>query len=388
MPMFLQIDDCCSDHAADDAFEALHKALVEDPGGNDAALWEAHPNPWIAPVVNQSSNALANAVHAIREGFDLATDGHPLPRLAKAFGWGAMDDATLADAVRYLGGMLPTTYALEDWLLVVDVLMAQNMPPGFIATQAEAMAVRADLLGRVQAVVLPHQVLSIPALVALVPASLAALPAGLLNPVETAILGAAAARAAVNITDIADRTRSMMKRAVVDHTTGLIRGDTRGGTRALQQRLFERFADLNRDVRRLAITEVGEACNQGFIAASPPGSYVRRMEHYTGACAFCVSLHDKVFQVVAPDHEPKDGATMIWEGKTNIGRSASPRKKLGGALIARDPHEMYWAAAGVFHPNCRGRWVPTAPPLAATANVSPTFVSWLDKMIAEAHAPG
>ncbi len=48
---------------------------------------------------------------------------------------------------------------------------------------------------------------------------------------------------------------------------------------------------------------------------------------------------------------------MVWPGKNNIGRRASPRKRVVDVLVERDPDEMWWLPAGLAHPHCRGRWV-------------------------------
>ncbi len=64
-------------------------------------------------------------------------------------------------------------------------------------------------------------------------------------------------------------------------------------------------------------------------------------------------------EVVDPAREDKDPETMIWSGKTNVGRSASPRKRVGQVLKEREPVEMWQVPVGLVHPHCRGRWIPT-----------------------------
>ena len=60
-----------------------------------------------------------------------------------------------------------------------------------------------------------------------------------------------------------------------------------------------------------------------------------------------------------PAKERKDWDNEIWVGKSNVGRSASPRKRVGDAFVEREPEEMWTIPAGLAHPHCRGRWVPT-----------------------------
>jgi hypothetical protein len=65
---------------------------------------------------------------------------------------------------------------------------------------------------------------------------------------------------------------------------------------------------------------------------------------------------------------------MIWAGKSNIGRSASPRKRVGNLLVEREPHEMWWIPAGLAHPHCRGRWLPV---MEDQPGDDPDFGAWL-----------
>ncbi|MNE89563.1 hypothetical protein D3C76_1574810 [compost metagenome] len=82
--------------------------------------------------------------------------------------------------------------------------------------------------------------------------------------------------------------------------------------------------------------------------------------------------------MVSPDAPDKDGQTQIWPGKTNVGRSASPMKRVGNVLVPREAHELYWIPAGTAHPHCRGRWVPV---LADAPGDDPAFGDWLRKTL-------
>lgn len=105
------------------------------------------------------------------------------------------------------------------------------------------------------------------------------------------------------------------------------------------------------------MTEAGEAQTQGYIASLKPGAKVKRVEHYVNACAFCKKIDGVVATVIAPS-DPDKTENSIWPGKNNIGRSASPRKRVGDVLVPRLPEEMWHLPAGLAHPHCRGRWVP------------------------------
>jgi hypothetical protein len=106
---------------------------------------------------------------------------------------------------------------------------------------------------------------------------------------------------------------------------------------------------------------------------------VIRREAYRGACAFCKSINGRVFTVVDPAKPDKDWEAEVWVGKTNFGRSASPKKREGDRLVERGPEERWTVPAGLVHPNCRGVWLPapSAPPGA-----SPEFLAKMEEMIA------
>lgn len=366
MAAFLSIDDGVPDHACNCAWDALHKAMSERPGDDDG-IWGPHPNPWLSGHVDSTHGRLRDALAAICDALALALDGQPPANLPG------------------LPAGPPSRWSLADWLRLVDALIAAHLPPAKADAEGERLAVRADLLGRVEAALAGQRRLppgAVPSFHARLPGSLSALPPRLLTPVEMAMIEVAGARAAMAVSDITDAARATMKRLVVDHVEGMVRGAPSATSRILETRLFERFADLNRDTRRLAVTEVGEVAGQGFVTASV-GRKVKRMEAYADACSWCRNLHGMVFRVVPADHPTKDGDTMVWPGKTNIGRSSSPAKRVGGKLVPRTPDEMWWPASGTQHPNCRGRWVAVteAPP-----SVPPAFASWLDGMLKP--APG
>lgn len=145
-------------------------------------------------------------------------------------------------------------------------------------------------------------------------------------------------------------------------------------TSSLQTKLFDEFSTLNRDWRRIAVTEAGEAQTQGYIASLPLGTKVERVEQYANACKFCKKIHGRVAEIVSPNAPDKNPETQIWAGKNNIGRSASPRKRVGNVLVPRTEEEMWQLPAGLAHPHCRGRWVPT---LQDEPGDDPDFGDWL-----------
>jgi len=144
----------------------------------------------------------------------------------------------------------------------------------------------------------------------------------------------------------------------------------------LQSTLLDTFGALNRDWRRIAITEAGEVANQAYLGELKSGTQVRRIEHYVGACPFCATLNGQVFTWSDRPLNDSFGWTHVWPGKTNVGRSMSARKQTEVGLVERTEAELWWPAAGVQHPHCRGRWEaipdPKAPP-----GVDQAFHDWV-----------
>ena len=155
---------------------------------------------------------------------------------------------------------------------------------------------------------------------------------------------------------------------------------------ALQARLFDSFSALNRDWRRIAITEAGEVANQAYLGELAHGARVRRVEHYVGACPFCARLNGQEFIWSEQPLDESFGWTHVWPGKTNVGRSASPRKQTEDGLVERTEAELWWPAAGVQHPHCRGRWQEIPDP-AVPPGVDSKFHAWVQSELATIRIP-
>jgi len=125
------------------------------------------------------------------------------------------------------------------------------------------------------------------------------------------------------------------------------------GSQALGRRCFDACAELNRDWRRLALTETAAAHANGQLAAvDPEEGWEAIWTSAAGACPWCAHWNGQVFRVVSPDAPRKDGASQIWVGKTNIGRSGAARTRDGRPRTAM---ELWWAAIPC-HPNCSCSW--------------------------------
>ena len=105
---------------------------------------------------------------------------------------------------------------------------------------------------------------------------------------------------------------------------------------------------------------------------------MRRKEAYRGACPYCTSIRDRVLTVVPDDKEPKDWDNEVWPSKNNIGRSASPRKRVGTTLVLREPDELWSIPAGTVHPHCRGGW---AIESGGATGVSPEMAAYVRSLL-------
>ena len=364
-----------------DALDGIYKALSESPDGDERSIWAPHENPYLRQHVEEVTLRLQALLLKIQDVLARLLTGEALGTLQKAQVPWLRWDQDQFEAVRVLLELKPPeTYTLDDWMLVAEYLIQRYLPDGVIQDEAEFITVRAAIMGKIQAgagreAPDPDKLAM---WAALTPTTFAAVPARVLSPVELQILHVAKARAALHISNVTDSTRSKMKELLVQHIQAQVLGQKEGNYRRLKTALFDNFAVLNRDMRRIAVTEAGEACNQGYIAACELGTRVQRVEAYRGACPFCKSINGKVFIVCAPDDLHRNGATNVWVGKSNAGRRASPNKRVGAALTERSPDEKWWPAAGLQHPFCRGAWI-TLPGIRA--GVSPVFMSWAEGLL-------
>lgn len=150
------------------------------------------------------------------------------------------------------------------------------------------------------------------------------------------------------IVDLTDRSR----RSIVDT---IMQGyQDKLSPAQLQSKLFDDFADMNRDWRRIAETEIATNFNNGYLVseletAEPEEPIFMIGITGAGACGFCQTEIDGRI-VVLLSGPPSGGGekvtiegkeyVAIWPGKSNMGR-----KRVD-----------WWVAAGSQHPHCRCSW--------------------------------
>ncbi|PJA24969.1 MAG: hypothetical protein COX57_05775 [Alphaproteobacteria bacterium CG_4_10_14_0_2_um_filter_63_37] len=370
-----------------EALEGIYKAITSPP---EAAAAAPHHDPVFRDVIEDYDSWGRRFLEVVFADVIAAISGRGVTSsrglLAKAMGWTRWSDREMEEIEAELSA--PSTYyTIEDWMKVVDLVIHRHLPRSVIMERAEMEAVRGVLLGELKASIEagdtpPPTVAKMGVLVGGIPATLeSAQKVGIIarGRIDAMTRGRIAAilfakeRAAESIRELGENARSAVKQMVIAHQEAAGRGDPAATIWALQSEMQDRLAILNRDWRRVAVTETGRNINEGFISTLQPGTKVKRIEAYIGVCPFCQSLNNRVFTVVSPSEPRKDGETQVWAGKTNVGRYAAPNQRVGGQLIPRSKDEMWWAAAGVQHPHCRGAWVlvPGTP-----VGADPEFVRW------------
>lgn len=367
-----------SERQTNAGLEALCKAGHEH--GDDSEIWAEHPNPAIRRLIELFTQRGLMRLDGFRQELEAWLTGkrHTHAGTTMPRPDGAMERWTpeqLGLVKLYLETLPPERWTIDDHMMMVDYLVQRWLPADDMRAESEWLATRATLMGRVQASMATITVAQADKVLAALPLTVAAARGQFqATPLQAAVLDFARVRAAENVRQVTEDVRHRMRVVVAQHIEQQqLRIPAAPGS-SLQTKLNDEFATLNRDWRRVAVTEAGEAQTQGQVASTPPGRKLKRVEQYKGVCAFCAKIDGRIVEVVEADRTDKDGETMIWAGKSNIGRSASPRKRVGNLLVEREPHEMWWIPAGLAHPHCRGRYLPV---MEDQPGDDPDFGAWL-----------
>lgn len=359
MGLFVDLIDL-DEQRTNAALEHLCKAHHDHEDG----IWLPMDSPLLARLVELFTQRGLDRLDAFRTELQAWTEGHRHTagdRIERPAG--AMErwnEAERSLVKLYLEHLPPAEWTLDDHMLAVDYLAQRYLPADDMRTEAEWLATRASLMGRVQANMEGVTAKQADQLLASMPSTVPAVVDQFgATRAQRATMEFAVTRCAENVRNLAEDARHKMRNLIAEHVTQRELGVPQVGGQALESKLLDKFGMLNRDWRRIAVTEAGEAQTQGYVASMAPGTKVKRVEQYRNACSFCRKIDGKVVTIVDPAKEPKDWDNEIWVGKSNVGRSASPRKRVGDAFIEREPEEMWTIPAGLAHPHCRGRWVPT-----------------------------
>lgn len=386
MSLFVDIG-ALNDEQTDRALNTIYKA-IHDHG--DDEIWAEHPSPFIRRLVELFTERGLMRIEAFRKeltawlrGERHTHGGVTMPRPEGAMQRWSPEELGLVRL--YLETLPPERWTVDDHMMMVDYLVQRYLPEEDLRTEAEWLATRATLMGRVQANMEKLSARQADTVLAALPVTVAqARMAFNLPQVQLAVMDFARVHAAENVRKLTDDVRHRMRRLIADDLE-LKALRIQAPDSSLQTKLLDEFATLNRDWRRIAVTEAGNAQTQGYIASLPAGSKVKRIEQYKGRCSWCAKIDGREFNVVDAADPNKDGETDVWPGKTNIGRAAAPRKRVGALLVEREPHEMWWVAAGTQHPHCRGRWLPV---LEDQPGDDKEFGAWLRQHLTGARGKG
>jgi len=374
MSLFVDLIEL-GERVTNDALEMLCKSSHDDDDG----IWAPMDSPLLRRMVELFTQRGLDRLAAVRAeilAWSAGARHAPGERIVRPAGlmerW---TQAELSLVKIYLEHMPVAEWTLDDHMLAIDYVVQRYMPADDLRTEADWLSTRASLMGRVQAnlgTVTPEQA---DTLLAAMPGTVGeAIAAFGGTPAQQATMAFAQTRCAENVREISNSVRHRMRSVIADHVTQVELGVPAVGGSSLETKLLDQFGALNRDWRRIAVTEAGEAQTAGYIASVPRGTKVQRVEQYKNACAFCRKIDGRIMEVVDPAQENKNWDTQIWVGKNNHNRSASPRKRIGAVFKEREPHELWTVPAGLVHPHCRGRWVPT---IQERPGDDPDFAAWL-----------
>ena len=292
----------------------------------ERSLWGKHPDPNQAWIEDQ----LFAVGHRFLHGLLGAVLGRTPTDFAKAEpvrppGWG--------EVMALFQSQAAPEKKLATWGSLVDGFTASLLPPTTVANQTAMWALRSALLNQITERV--HRVTTPGAWDQM----FHVLPPAQKQQIEWSRL-----RGGQFVTRMAEQARSQVLDALV---SSQMNG---GNHHELSRVLLERLGTLNRDWRRIAITETGMAVANGQLqtALSTGGDWEAIWTAGPKACPFCRAQNGTVLQVVPADHPNLNGRTMVWPGKHNVGRSVHPTRRDG---TRRSPEEMWWPCIPA-HPNC------------------------------------
>ena len=364
--------------------------LIKALPGDDGDIWRPHESPFIRELIEKWTSHGMNKFGALQAEFAKWTNHEFHNPSSKAIQRpGAllrMNPAELSVARFYLESIPPELFTVDDWMMVVDYLVQRYLPHDEMIDEARWQVTRAAMMGRVEA--------QMPLMSALAAGRVAmALPFDItvierefgLYPAQNAAIEFGQARNCQYVTNVTEAVRNKMKLTVIEWQQDKFLGTPSViAKRDLQGRLLDEFAVLNRDWRRIAMTELADASMNGLLASLPNNSKVKRQEMYRGACPYCQSIDGRIFTLVSPTAKEKNSETQVWVGKTNYGRSSAPSKRTPEGLKPRTAVEMWHVPAGPVHPHCRGRWQPV---LNVAPGGDPRFAAWLENHFKQSKPP-
>jgi hypothetical protein len=195
---------------------------------------------------------------------------------------------------------------------------------------------------------------------------------------ETKALEWSASHGAEHLMNATNDTINRVQRVLFDNIKN--RKGVRELRRALEDEFFNDEKELNRNWKRVAISETNAAFNQGYLAQLKQGDWVVGFS-LPDACDFCATYIDgKIYPVIESGNKSLDYSGLdesspeykrlawlwentVWQNKDNFGRSFSRRKRMvtedgniEDNLLERKHHEL-WRVCIPAHPFCRCRYI-------------------------------
>lgn len=297
-----------------------------------------HEEPVLADVEDRNHEDLIEWAERLYGPVQRALDLDPLPdEILKAESW--------ASKVKRFQKKGWDNLSYKEILEVVDAAAQEAFPEKTAKEMAERTTVRNFFASKLQHGPLKYK----PGDTDLLPTRIKQIPKSILTAQEEEWLEYDYTKQFDLVTGVSDGVRKNYKRIMRESKQA---GE---GPRRLQQRLFDHHADLNSDMRRIAVTESAASAMSSFISMYPPGSILKWFA-WKGACKYCEGLAEegKEIRVVDPS-DPKgqtDWQNTIYSGKTNYGRSFSARKITPEGMVPREPEELAGPACPA-HPHCR-----------------------------------
>lgn len=338
---------------SNEALELLCKSA------EDVGLFQAHPTDvLLAEVENDGTEWMQQALGQVeavaREALTGVKAGAPVLKAGP-------DD--LGPKCRHLEQRLraevPGTLSMDEYLAVIDCWLWKYLAPAAATRQAQRQAVKQYLAGIVRGAETIRTAAAAKDRAATLPTTITeAEKAFRLTALDRQRISVAEASAARHVQGLTARTRSALQDVIIQaERRRLAHGEQSFQLRPLDQQLRDSFGELNRDWRRIAVSETSINASEGYLGLMKPGETVIWMAH-PGACRYCESMDGRAFTVVAVTHPRKDPESMVWPGKhaENVGRSISKRKRLDdGSLTDRSADELVVPMIPA-HPICRCTW--------------------------------
>jgi hypothetical protein len=223
----------------------------------------------------------------------------------------------------------------EDYDRLITATTDKWRAEGRITTRAQRLAVAAHIAGHLRAQAAPH--------------ADARRYITEIGDRERERVQYANARAAMYVTRLDENTRYAMRQVIYGWE------QDRGSPSRLEQSLREAFAALNRDWRRIAITEASFSRANGVLGALRTGTRVE-WRAAADACPHCRRLHLRSFEVVAADAAERDPQSHVWVGKASAERGEDGKRRPVGSYPAIP-----------LHPHCRCAWRVLLPDVGPVA---------------------